>query len=200
MLFDPESAIPPEAWLVILDEIDVGVIVCDPALGRIRLANREAIAALASFGAGDELAPAFREALGARTAAELPADRFSRAAEAPAPSGARFFVRGRRLGPPLGGAVLVVTMARLRQETVIELLHRRLGLSRRQAQVVALIRDGLSSAEIATALGLTQGTVRQYLSAIYLIVGVTGRAQLLSRVEERIAVDARSTGDPVKVK
>lgn len=58
-------------------------------------------------------------------------------------------------------------------------------LTAREFDVLRLAADGLSSAEIAGALYLTRGTVRNYLSAIVNKLGAKGRLDAV-----RIAVDA----------
>lgn len=179
MLFHPGSNTSLEAWLALLDVLDQGIVVCNRSLARIRLANREALAALAAFGAGEGLPAAIPAALG-----ELVEDRFSRATEIVARGGQRYFVRGRLLGDPLGGALILINVARMRRETLIDALHRRFGLTRRQAELVVLVRDGLSNEDAATSLGITGGTVRQYLTVIYEKVGVSSRTQLVAVVAE----------------
>lgn len=179
MLFHPGSAIPVEAWLELFDVFDQGVVVCDRALVRVRLANVEALAALAAFAAVDWIPTALRTALG-----DLVEDRFSRATEIVAPGGQRYFVRGRLLGAPIGGVLLLVNLARMRREALRDALHRRFGLTRRQAELAVLVREGLSNEEAARSLGITEGTVRQYMTVIYEKVGVGSRTQLVALVTE----------------
>jgi two-component system nitrate/nitrite response regulator NarP len=51
-------------------------------------------------------------------------------------------------------------------------------LSRREAAIVALVAQGLRNREIASQLGLTEGTVKVYLHRIYEKLGVTNRTEL----------------------
>jgi len=48
-------------------------------------------------------------------------------------------------------------------------------LTPRQIEILHLVRDGLSNSEIADRLGLTPGTVKVHLSAIYRSIGVRNR-------------------------
>ena len=51
-------------------------------------------------------------------------------------------------------------------------------LTPREAEVVHLLAEGLSTREIGQKLGLTEHTIRNYLSAIYDKVGVSSRVEL----------------------
>jgi DNA-binding CsgD family transcriptional regulator len=55
----------------------------------------------------------------------------------------------------------------------------RFGLSAAQARVMDLLLAGKSNREIADFLGLSEGTVKIHLSAIYKSLNVTSRAQAL---------------------
>jgi two-component system nitrate/nitrite response regulator NarL len=58
------------------------------------------------------------------------------------------------------------------------LAAKRVAFSPREGQVVALITQGLSNKEIASALRLTEGTVKVYMSRIFQRVGVESRFEL----------------------
>lgn len=51
-------------------------------------------------------------------------------------------------------------------------------LTEREMQVVRLCADGLSNADIASSLWVTEGTVKSHLHAVYQKLGVDGRASL----------------------
>ena len=53
----------------------------------------------------------------------------------------------------------------------------RLGLTERETQVLTLICRGLSNAEIAKALFLSQNSVKTYIRTAYRKIGVTRRSQ-----------------------
>jgi DNA-binding CsgD family transcriptional regulator len=55
-----------------------------------------------------------------------------------------------------------------------------LGLTQREAEVVALVAAGSTNADIAARLGLATATVKKHLENVYLKLGVHGRAQVVS--------------------
>jgi DNA-binding NarL/FixJ family response regulator len=175
----------PSDWRLVLDLLEQGVVVCDEDLASVRAANREARAMFAALGEdGDARLPrAIRTALDGHVGDE----RFARAIEVNAPSGRHYFVRARRIPAPPGGVLVLIAEARVRREQVIGVMHERLGLSRRQCELAAMVREGMSSPDIATALGLSDGTVRQYLSRLYEQLAVTGRAQLVAKIDDALA-------------
>jgi pimeloyl-ACP methyl ester carboxylesterase/DNA-binding CsgD family transcriptional regulator len=58
-------------------------------------------------------------------------------------------------------------------------------LSPRERQILALIADGLSNAEIAGTLGISDKTVRNHLSSVFDKLGVWSRAQAIVFARER---------------
>jgi DNA-binding CsgD family transcriptional regulator len=52
-------------------------------------------------------------------------------------------------------------------------------LTRREAEVAALVMQGHSNKAIALRLGLEEGTVKIHLNKIYGKLGVSGRAELM---------------------
>ncbi|MBF0095663.1 MAG: hypothetical protein HQL34_14095, partial [Alphaproteobacteria bacterium] len=54
-------------------------------------------------------------------------------------------------------------------------------LSARQAEILALLMAGKANKDIARALGLGLGTIKQHLAALYKKLGVTNRATAVSR-------------------
>jgi DNA-binding CsgD family transcriptional regulator len=65
------------------------------------------------------------------------------------------------------------------QEVSASLLNRRIcKLTSREAELVTLLASGLRNKEIAYALGITEGTVKVYLSKIFTKVGVSDRFEL----------------------
>jgi DNA-binding CsgD family transcriptional regulator len=51
-------------------------------------------------------------------------------------------------------------------------------LSRRQSELVGLLTQGLKNKEIAAALGISEGTVKAYLTTLYEKVGARDRFDL----------------------
>ena len=58
------------------------------------------------------------------------------------------------------------------------------GLSPRERQLVNLVALGLRNREIAAELGITEGTVKVYLHAIFVKLGVANRTELARRAGE----------------
>ena len=58
------------------------------------------------------------------------------------------------------------------------LLTKRVSLTRREGQLVTLLPQGLKNKELAFALGITEGTVKVYLSKLFKKLGVNDRFEL----------------------
>jgi two-component system, NarL family, nitrate/nitrite response regulator NarL len=54
-----------------------------------------------------------------------------------------------------------------------------LGLTRRQLQIIQLLKTGASNKEIARVLNISEGTVKVHLHSIYEKLGVTSRSKLV---------------------
>ena len=65
--------------------------------------------------------------------------------------------------------------------------HASLQLAPRERQLIAFVRKGLRNREIGEQLGVTEGTVKAYLHAIYEKLGVTNRTELAIRADEFLA-------------
>ena len=55
-------------------------------------------------------------------------------------------------------------------------------LTRREREVVELVRDGLSNAEVARALVIEPGTVRKHLEHVYAKLGVRSRTAAVAKL------------------
>ena len=60
-------------------------------------------------------------------------------------------------------------------------------LSEREREVFGVAVEGLTAREIADQLSLTEATIRSHLSVIYAKLDVTGRVELLARLNGRLA-------------
>lgn len=60
------------------------------------------------------------------------------------------------------------------------------GVSRKESEIIEQVAKGLSNKEIATALYLSEGTVRNYISNILLKLNLRDRTQLAVFYFERI--------------
>ncbi|MDE7301162.1 MAG: response regulator transcription factor [Clostridia bacterium] len=65
-------------------------------------------------------------------------------------------------------------------------LKRAFGLSEREAGIAMMLLEGFTNRQIAAALKLTDGTSRNYISAIYLKLGVENRTAAISKIKEVI--------------
>lgn len=68
------------------------------------------------------------------------------------------------------------------------------GLTRRQTEVLELLVDGLSNAEIAERLFLSVRTVEQHVSAILRALGASDRAEAARLAAERVSTASSTTG------
>ena len=65
-----------------------------------------------------------------------------------------------------------------RSLTMTLLTTRPIKLAKREGQLIALLAQGLKNKEIATALGVSEGTVKVYLSRLFEKVGAKDRFEL----------------------
>lgn len=63
----------------------------------------------------------------------------------------------------------------------------RAALTPRERQLIGFVRTGLRNRDIAEQLGVTEGTVKTYLHAVFEKLGVTSRTELAIRAEEFLA-------------
>jgi predicted ATPase/DNA-binding CsgD family transcriptional regulator len=72
----------------------------------------------------------------------------------------------------------------------------RAGLSGREEEVLALVAQGLSNAQVAARLGISPLTVKKHLERMYDASGVRNRAELVARTYERTESPSEPTGLP----
>ena len=70
-------------------------------------------------------------------------------------------------------------------ETLAE--RRRPPLAPRERELIRFVRQGLRNREIAQELGVTEGTVKVYLHAVFEKLGVSSRTELAVRADEFLA-------------
>ncbi|MDE6076026.1 MAG: LuxR C-terminal-related transcriptional regulator, partial [Clostridia bacterium] len=58
------------------------------------------------------------------------------------------------------------------------------GLSDREAGIAMMILEGFTNRQIASALKLSDGTSRNYISTIYLKLGVENRTAAIAKIRE----------------
>ena len=65
-------------------------------------------------------------------------------------------------------------------------LRRSFGLSEREVEIAVMIYEGFTNKQIASALKLTDGTARNYISSIYEKIGASSRSDAVARMKETI--------------
>ena len=66
-------------------------------------------------------------------------------------------------------------------------LKRAFGFSDREVEIVVMICEGFTNKQIASALKLTDGTARNYISAIYEKLGASSRTDAVAKMKETVA-------------
>ena len=64
--------------------------------------------------------------------------------------------------------------------------YRKLGLTNREAELAVQIGKGLSNAEIAAELNISETTVKKHISNIFEKLDVTKREQIREKVQEKL--------------
>lgn len=62
-------------------------------------------------------------------------------------------------------------------------LKKTFNFSEREVEIALMLSDGFTNRQIASALKLSDGTARNYISAIYLKLGVDGRASAVEKLK-----------------
>lgn len=65
-------------------------------------------------------------------------------------------------------------------------LKKAFNLSDREVEIAMMIADGFTNRQIASALKLTDGTARNYISGIYLKLGVDGRGAVAEKIKSKV--------------
>ena len=63
-------------------------------------------------------------------------------------------------------------------------LKKSFGLSDREVDVAIMLADGFTNRQIASAMKLSDGTARNYISSIYLKLGVDSRMSAITKIRE----------------
>lgn len=163
----------------VMDALDMGIVVVDKDF-RIVYAN---LAARAMLG---ESASIEDDALRALLTSESPPPSGeSRLLSWASPwvngTGVHLFVRCKRLDPD--GLVVTFNRDRLRERDLVGMMRVQFGLNVRQQQIVLLLRNGLSNRKIAERLGISEATVKTYLTVVFQAFEVTNRTSLLAKIE-----------------
>jgi DNA-binding NarL/FixJ family response regulator len=65
-------------------------------------------------------------------------------------------------------------------------LKKQFSLSDREVEIALMLVDGFTNRQIASALKLSDGTARNYISSIYLKLGVENRTAAIAKIREKI--------------
>ena len=65
-------------------------------------------------------------------------------------------------------------------------LRRKFALSEREVEIALMIYDGFTNKQIASALKLTDGTARNYISSIYEKLGTSSRSEAVERMRSAL--------------
>lgn len=164
----------------VMDALDVGVLLIDE---RFRVLSSNAAARSILEVAGVPLEAVEDAALLdlLATMGPLEPTQFSNAVAWVNGEGARVFVRCKLLQP--FGVLVTLNRDRLRERDLVDLLRSKYGLTVRQQQIVLLLRNGLSNREIAERIGVSEATVKTYLTVVFQAFEVPNRTSLLARIE-----------------
>lgn len=66
-------------------------------------------------------------------------------------------------------------------------LKKAFGLSERETEIAVMLYEGFNNRQIASALNLSEGTSRNYISAIYMKLGCANRADAIKKMRETIS-------------
>jgi DNA-binding CsgD family transcriptional regulator len=163
-----------------LDLLDVGVVVLSADLRRTLYANA---AATQIVGRAESLPPLLDQAIADYVSARRETTR--------PPPAIRIELRPERgvyvrVLASDGDAPLEVAFLReevLRDPDLFKMLNGRYGVTRREFQILASLRLGKTNRQIATELGLAEGSVAGHLHRLFERFGVPNRTRLVQMVE-----------------
>ena len=166
--------------------LDVGVLIVTRDFARLRLANGGARAALEVFGAGPDVPPSLRTVIQGNLLAEADAvpTRFTPPVAVTAPDGRRFFLRARRMPCAHGCILVTIAMATVRESDVRRALTEQFGLTVQEMRVGFLAAQGYRNKEIAERLKIVEGTVKNYLTRVFLALAVQSRTELAAELHQ----------------
>lgn len=67
-------------------------------------------------------------------------------------------------------------------------LKKAFGFSERETEIAVMLYEGFNNRQIASALNLSEGTSRNYISAIYVKLGCDNRADAICKMKETLSV------------
>lgn len=180
-----EKLSPAEQTSLLLENLDVGLVLCTLA-GRVLRKNRNAMQMLAAFGKSvDVIPPALWQKLDlVISAATNVRGRFTPSSPINSPTRGKFFMRVRVLR---GGAfVLSIAAAALREIDVSRVLTEKFGLTAQEIRIAFFAAQGYRNREIADRLDVVEGTVKNYLTAVFSALSVRSRTELASELSQMV--------------
>jgi DNA-binding NarL/FixJ family response regulator len=161
----------------VLAELDIGVLVCTDGIDEILLANPAAQRMLAHLDDGATVPQTLREGVAEVLTRKAAPGSFPTAVPMRSRKGSCLFVRAKML-PGCDLVLVIISGDVLRERDVAS----RFRLSRREAEIVELVVEGLTNEQIAERLNLTGIAVKHYLSGIFAALDVRTRSKLIAVV------------------
>ncbi len=177
---DERTDLAAGGLLRVLEALDRGVLLVE-AGGRVRFANALARQAMDQLGGTGSLIPAAL-ARAIEEEAEAPPEGFSQTVKVEATRTAQYDMRWRSM--PGGHRLVVLSPARASRAALIEQLRQQFGATLQEARIALLIREGLSNQEIADHLGLSQSTVKTYVSRLFVACNIRTRTRLIVLLDQ----------------
>jgi DNA-binding CsgD family transcriptional regulator len=117
-------------------------------------------------------------------------------ARVPTSGGTWLVIHGSVIGDPAEGRIAVI-LEPARSPEIAPLIVAAYGLTPREREVTQLVLHGLSTAEIAGRLHLSEYTVQDHLKAIFEKVGVRSRRELVAQIFFQHYVPRLEMGAPI---
>lgn len=176
---------------LLLESLDVGFALVSPS-GKILRANSIALQMLTAFGKESDVVPlALWKKLDPQIAnAQAVPGRFTPSSPYISPARGRFFLRVRSLRA--GALVLSIAPAALREIDVSRVLSESFGLSAQEIRIAFFAAQGYRNREIAERLEIVEGTVKNYLTAVFSALAVRSRTELATELAQ--LVEDQATG------
>ncbi len=93
---------------------------------------------------------------------------------------------GKMILPPSVAAKLANGLTKLYSRRTDENLAAALNLTEREAKIASMMVQGFTNRQIATALHISEGTVRNYISGVYGKIGIADRTQAVLFLKEHM--------------
>lgn len=188
---DASPAIPveklsgAEQTLLLLENLDVGLVLVTLA-GKVLRRNRNAQQMLAAFGRTTDVIPPllWQKLEHVIAAATNVPGRFTPSSPVTSATRGKFFVRARMVRG--GGLVLSLAAAALREGDVARVLSEKFGLSAQEIRIAFFAAQGYRNREIADRLDVVEGTVKNYLTAVFAALSVRSRTELASELAQLV--------------